>query len=137
MNLCLEIARGAYKQEDTLPDPDTLALDLILNPRAVFAAYETLLREDILQHSGEKKILLPADKLEKIPVFQDDPSFSEVYSFHGFCPSGKGFVYKHRDTYYLLNVSTAHKKLRKQLHELFIAQKVMPIKLSGSIMKQS
>jgi len=46
--ICHEIARGALSPGDAMPSPHVLAKERILNPRAVEAAYATLVEAGVL-----------------------------------------------------------------------------------------
>ena len=48
LNLCLEIARGVWMPGDTLPAPNSLAQELILNPHVVESALSGLARSHLL-----------------------------------------------------------------------------------------
>jgi|SRR5882724_3965178 len=56
----LEIARGAYREGETLPAPESVARDLLVNPRRVQAAYRRLTTDGLVaQVKGQGYVIQP------------------------------------------------------------------------------
>ena len=56
----LQIARGAYREGETLPPPQSVARDLLVNPRRVQAAYRRLSSNRlVVQVKGQGYLIQP------------------------------------------------------------------------------
>ena len=56
----VEIARDAYREAETLPPPESVARDLLVNPRRVQAAYRRLSADGLVTHiKGQGYLIQP------------------------------------------------------------------------------
>lgn len=64
-NLHLEIGRGTYRAGELLPPVESLARDLLINPRKVTAAYEKLCTEGVASFNPGEGFRLKVDAAER------------------------------------------------------------------------
>lgn len=64
LNICLDIARGAWAPGDALPAPSSLAQERILNPHVVESAFSRLAQSRLLTRTPDGAFLVAEDGQE-------------------------------------------------------------------------
>ena len=77
-NLCREIARGTWSPGDSLPAPNALAQEHILNPRVVETAFSRLVQAGLLGVTSGSDYLVAQDAADLARAFLLEVAKEEI-----------------------------------------------------------